>query len=132
VARIRLAEARVSAYVPPGWPAAVPPPGVAEWEQAASQWLLDLCPPDFRGYPVLRRHPLVLAWLAGRHVEASRQALARALGSARAELSGVVAPGVLDQILQTIEQEQARLLAAARAVLLLEQALRGHPFTPRL
>ena len=122
----------MTAHTPPGWPPGVPPPGAPDWEQAAAEWLIDLCPADFRGYPVLRRHPLALAWLAGRQVEASRQAMARALGSARADLSETLAPGVVDQVLQTVEREQARLLAAARAVTLIEQALRGHRFIPRM
>lgn len=121
-----------AAPTPPGWPAAVPPPGVPDWEQAASEWLIDQCPADFRGYPVLRRHPVALAWLAGHHVEGARQALARALGQARAELADVLAPPVLDQVLQTLEREQARLLAAARGVHLIEQALRGRRYVPRL
>jgi hypothetical protein len=110
----------------------VPPPGTPDWEQAAAEWLIDLCPPDFRGYPVLRRHPLALAWLAGRHVDASRQAMATALSRGRAELSESLQPGVVDQVLQTVEREQARLLAAARAVTLIEQALRGHRYVPRM
>jgi hypothetical protein len=122
----------MSAHTPPGWPAEVPPPGVPDWEQAAAQWLLDLCPADFRGYPVLRRHPLALAWLAGRHVEASRQAMATALSRGRAELSESLPPGVVVDVLHTVEREQARLLAAARAVTLIEQALRGHRFIPRM
>jgi hypothetical protein len=122
----------VNAYTPPGWPAAVPPPGTPDWEQSASDWLIDLCPADFRGYPVLRRHPLSLAWLAGHHVEGARQAMARALGRIRVELGQDLQPGVIDQLMQTLDAEQARLLAAARAVQLIEQALRGHRHVPRL
>jgi hypothetical protein len=33
-------------------------------------WLLDLCPPEYRSYPALRRHPVVLARFAVLHVEA--------------------------------------------------------------
>jgi hypothetical protein len=121
----------MTAHTPPGWPAPVPPPGSPDWEQAASAWLMDLCPPDYRGYGVLRRHPLALAWLAGQHVEGSRQVMARALGRIRAELADDLQPGVVDQLLQTVEQEQARLLAAARGVALIEQSLRGHRHVPR-
>jgi hypothetical protein len=119
-------------HTPPGWPPAVPPPGVPDWEQAASEWLIDLCPADFRGYPVLRRHPVALAWLARHQVEGARQAMARALGLARAELGEALQPGVLEQVLQTLEREQARLLAAARGVHLIEEALRGRRYVPRL
>src|SRR4051812_10616316 len=122
----------MSAHTPPGWPNVVPPPGVPDWERAAAEWLIDLCPADFRGYPVLRRHPLALAWLAGRHVDASRQAMATALSRGRAELSESLPPGVVMDVLQTVEREQARLLAATRAVALIEQALRGHRYVPRM
>jgi hypothetical protein len=122
----------MATHTPPGWPASVPPPGVPDWEQAAAEWLIDLCPADFRGYPVLRRHPSALAWLAGRHVEASGQAMARALGRARADLSDTLQPGVVDEVLQAVEQEQARLLAAARGVDLIQQSLRGHRHVPRM
>jgi hypothetical protein len=121
-----------SAHTPPGWPAEVPPPGVPDWEQAASAWLLDLCPADFRGYSVLRRHPLALAWLAGQQVAAARQTMARSLSRVRAELSDDLQPAVIDQLLQAVEQEQARLLSAARAVHLIEHSLRGRAHTPRM
>ena len=55
----------MSSHTPPGWPEGVPPHGVPDWEKAATNWLLDLCPPDYRGYPALRKHALALAWLAG-------------------------------------------------------------------
>jgi hypothetical protein len=122
----------MSAHTPPGWPVVVPPPGTPDWEQAAAEWLLDLCPADFRGYPVLRRHPLALAWLAGRSVDAARQAMATALGRGRAELAESLPPGAVVDVLQTVEREQARLLAAARGVTLIEQALRGHRHIPRM
>ncbi len=121
-----------STSVPPGWPAPVPPAGTPDWEQAASSWLLDLCPADFRGYPVLRRHPLGLCWLAGQQVAGARQALTRSLSRIRAGLGDDLEPGVMDQMLQAIEQEQARLLAAARGVQLIEQSLRGRLHIPRL
>lgn len=119
-------------HTPPGWPVAVPPPGVPDWESAAVEWLIDLCPADYRGYPVLRRQPLGLAWLAGHHVAGSRRAMAHALSRIRVELGQDLPPGVTEAIIQTLEQEQARLLGAARAVELIEQALRGHRYIPRL
>lgn len=122
----------MNAHTPPGWPAAVRPPGAADWEQSAAEWLIDLCPADFRGYPVLRRHPLALAWLAGQHVEASRQAMARALSRGRADLVDALPPRALDEVLQTVEQEQARLLAAARGVDLIARSLQGQRHVRRM
>jgi hypothetical protein len=117
--------------LPPGWPREVRPPGTPEWERSASAWLFDLCPPDYRGYAVLRRHPRALARLAAHHVEGSRRACAAALAAARAELGDLDAR-TLTEVLETLETEQARLLAAGRAVGLVEDALRGLRYIPRL
>jgi hypothetical protein len=120
------------AAVPPGWPAAVRPPGAPHWEGTALNWLLDLCPADYRGYPVLSRYPTVLAWLADHHVEGQLQATRRALATARSDLAGVVPPPTLAEVLEVVESEEARLLAAQRGLSLVSQALRGVRFIPRL
>jgi hypothetical protein len=73
---------------------------------------------------VLRRQPVALAWLAVRHVEADRLAVDRAVAVARAELGEVLAPPALRDVLEALEQEQARLLGAARAARLIDSALR--------
>ena len=117
--------------VPAGWPAEVRPPGAPQWERSAVNWLLDLCPPDYRGHPVLMRNPAVLAWLAGHHVEAQGHAMRRAIATARSELTGLPAP-VLREALDAVETELARTLAAQRAVTLVAQALSGVRFVPRL
>ena len=117
--------------VPPGWPAAVRPPGAPGWERSAVGWLLDLCPPDYRGYPVVTRQPVVLAWLAGHHAEGQLQATRRALATARADLAGSVPPPALRETLEVLEEELARLVAAQRAIGLVAQALSGVRFVPR-
>jgi hypothetical protein len=122
----------VSSYVPPGWPAEVLPPGAPDWEQTATAWLLDQCPPEYRGHAALRRHPLVLAWLARRHAEASWRAMAIALGSARADLAGVVEIGVVEATIGAVEKEQARLVATGRAISLVHESLLGRQHIPRL
>jgi hypothetical protein len=118
--------------VPPGWPARVRPPGAPDWEPTALSWLLDLCPPDYRGHAVLTRHPAVLAWLAGHHLDGQLQATRRALATARSELGDVVAPPVVAETIEAVEAEEARLLAARRGLGLVSQALRGVRFVPRL
>jgi hypothetical protein len=120
--------------VPAGWPREVRPPGTPDWERTAVAWLLDLCPPDFRGHPVLARHPVALARVAGHHVAASIEGCHRILGGARAELGGPggLAVGVVEQVIEAVETERARLLAARRAVDLVEHALRGKGFVPGL
>lgn len=120
------------AQTPPGWPAAVRAPGAPHWEGTALNWLLDLCPADYRGYPVLSRHPAVLAWLAAHHLEGQLQATRRALATARAELLDVVPPPALAEVLEVVESEEARILAVQRSLALVGQALRGVRFVPRL
>jgi hypothetical protein len=122
----------VSAHVPPGWPPSVPPPEAEGWRRRAVGWLLDLCPADYRRYDVLARHPVVLARLASHHVAAQLDAQQRATATVRADLRGHVAPQVIDEVLQTLDVEQARLLQARRAVDLVERALRGRRYVPRL
>ena len=74
---------------PPGWPAQVRPPDAPDWERTAHNWLLDICPPEYRSYPALRRHLVVLARFAVLHVEASQPAVRRGLSEARADLRDV-------------------------------------------
>ena len=109
--------------VPPGWPVEVRPPGSEDWELGAVGWLLDLCPPDYRGYPVLTRHPVALARLAALHVEGSSYAVRRALATTLADMSDVLPPPAMRQVLVALETEAPRLRAAARGVALVEDAL---------
>jgi len=118
--------------VPPGWPPQVRPAGAPEWERSATSWLLDQCPPEYRGHPVVVRHPLVLAWLAGHHLTAGAEAVRRALAQARAELGADVPAQTLTALLEALEAERVRLIAARRGVALLTEALRGHRYVPRL
>jgi hypothetical protein len=117
---------------PPGWPAAVRPPGAPRWEETAVTWLLDRCPPEFRSYPVLRRHAVVLARFAVLHVEGCQTAVRRGLSEARAALRDVTDPDTVDAAVETWHAEAARLMAERRAVGLVEEALQGRRFVARL
>jgi hypothetical protein len=117
---------------PPGWPAAVRPPDAPDWERTAVNWLLDISPPDYRGYPTLRRHVVVLARFAVLHVEASQAACRRGLSEARAELGEVADLDVVDAAVATWQAEEARLMRVRREVGLVEEALRGRRFVARL
>ena len=117
---------------PPGWPARVRPPGAPDWERTAVAWLLDLCPPEYRGYPLLRRHAVVLARFAAMHVEACQGAVRRALSEARGALRGLVDADTVAGAVEVWQAEEARLLAERRAVGLVEEALRGRRFVARL
>lgn len=117
---------------PPGWPAGVRPPGAEHWGRSAVNWLLDQCPPEYRGHPVIVRHPLVLAWLAVRHAGSGLEAVREALARARVELAGDLSVPAMSALLETLQAEQVRLIAVRRGAVLLEEALRGHRYVPRL
>lgn len=98
----------------------------------AVSWLLDHCPPDYRGYAGWRRHPVALAWVATRHIEAQLVAMRQAYREARVELGEVVSAEGLTQILADLEAEGVRLLAARRSAGLVYDALQGKRYVPRL
>ncbi len=122
----------VQLVAPPGWPGPVRPPGAPGWEHTAVNWLLDICPPEYRSYPALRRHEVVLARFAVMHVEACQAAARRGLGEARTALRDVADPDTVDAAVDTWHAESARLLAVRRAVGLVEEALRGRRCVARL
>lgn len=121
-----------SIYLPPGWPERVRPPESADWEQSAVAFLLDCCPADYRAHGVLRRHPVVLASLAGQFVESQIRASREALARTRADLGSHVSNDVLDDTIEVLQVEEARLVRVRRAVALVEEALRGRVFIRRL
>lgn len=117
---------------PPGWPGQVRPPGAPGWERSAVNWLLDICPPEYRSYGVLRRHEVVLARFAVLHVEASQAAVRRGLSEARSALRDVADSDTVESAVETWQAESARLIGERRAVGLVEEALRGRRFVARL
>src|SRR5215475_11106850 len=120
------------AYLPPGWPTGVHPPGSEEFERTAVTWLLDVVPPDYRLHGVLRRHPVALATLARRHLAACVEGARQGYRTARTELGGMLSVSGLDAVLAAYRTEGRRLVTAAHAADLVEQALRGKEFTPQL
>ena len=122
----------MSTYIPPGWPAGVHPPGSEEFESTAVGWLLDVVPPDYRLHGVLRRYPIALAVMARHHSKACVEGAREGYRTARTELAGVLPPHAIDTILAAYRKEGARLAETARAVDLVERALRGEVFTPRM
>ena len=122
----------MSAYIPPGWPAGVHPPGSEEFESTAVGWLLDVVPPDYRLHGVLRRYPIALAVMARHHSMACVEGAREGYRTARTELAGVLPPHAVDTVLAAYRKEGARLAGTARAVDLVERALRGEVFTPKM
>ena len=117
---------------PPGWPAPVRPPGAPDWEGTASALLLDQCPPEYRTYPALRRHTVVLARFTVLHVEACQAAVNWGLGEARGDLRDVADAMAVDAAVEAWHRESARLIGVRRAAGLVEEALRGRRFRARL
>ena len=122
----------MAAYVPPGWPAGVHPPGSEDFESTAVAWLFDVVPPDYRLHGVLRRHPTALAAMARHHSDACVEGARQGYRTARSELSEALPPHAVDAVLAAYRREGSRLAATSRAVGLVERALRGEIFTPKL
>jgi hypothetical protein len=122
----------MTTYTPPGWPAGVHPPGSDDFESTAVGWLLDVVPPDYRLHGVLRRYPVALATMARYHSRACVEGARQGYRTARTELAGALPPHAVDTVLAAYRQEGARLAATARAVGLVERALRGEVFTPKM
>jgi hypothetical protein len=122
----------VTAYVPPGWPSGVHPPGTERFEDTAVAWLFEFVPPEYRRYGVLRRYPVVLARMARHHVAASVEAARQGFRTARAELSDTVPPHGVEAVLDIYRREGTRLVAIAEAIELVDTGLHGGSFTPKL
>ena len=122
----------MGAYLPPGWPTGVHPPGSDDFETTAVAWLLEIVPPDYRLHGVLRRHPVALAAMARHHTLACVEGARAGYRTVRTELAEELPPHAVDAVLTAYRTEGRRLAATARAVALVERAMRGEVFTPRL
>src|SRR5262249_22454348 len=104
-----------------------------DWEQTALAWLFDLCPPEYRGYDALRKHPVLLARFAREHVDAGVEAAREGWRTARRDLRGAVPPEVVEAALAVYDREGRRLVRLGKSVALVEAALAGGRGTrPRL
>ena len=122
----------MAAYVPPGWPPAVHPPGSEGFERTAVAWLLEVVPADYRLYGVLRRYPVALAAMAVHHADACVAGARGGYRVARSELGDVLPAHGLDAVLSAYRAEGRRLVGIARAATLVSRALRGETFSPQL
>jgi hypothetical protein len=122
----------MAAYLPQGWPDEVRPPGSEDFEESAVAWLLDVLPPDYRRHPVLRRYPAALASVARYYSRASVAGAREGYRTARAELGVALPPHAVDGVLAAYRVEGFKLAATVRGVELVERAIRGEVFAPRL
>ena len=118
-------------YVPPDWPERVQPPGTEGWEASAVTWLLELVP-EFRQYGAVCRHPVILTSIARHLIRGSVAGARDGYRTVRTELAEHAPPHAVDAALTAYRTEGRRLAAAARAVDLVERALRGEVFKSRL
>lgn len=117
---------------PVGWPEQLPPPEADEFPGAAVAWLLDNAPPEFRSHAVFRRHPVVLARLVVHYTEGALGASRTAYSGVRRELGEWLDPTGITAVLTALEHEGVRLARLTREVGLVEEALRGRRWVPRL
>jgi hypothetical protein len=117
--------------VPPGWPEAVRPPGSGDFEASAIAWLLDVVPPEYRQYAVLRRHPAALASMARYYAHGCVEGARRGYRTASRELAEHVPPHAVDGLLAAYRTEGFKLAATSRSIELVERALHGEAFAPR-
>ena len=121
----------MAAYVPPAWPAAVSAPGSEDWESSAAAWLLDLLP-EYRGYPQVHRYPVVLASIANHTLRGALAGAREGYRTVRTELGARIPPHAIEATLAAYQAEGRRLAAVVTAIDLVERALRGETFRPRL
>lgn len=103
-----------------------------DWQHSATAFLFDCCPPDFRAHPVLRRHPVLLARLAGHCLQAQLAAMDQALAQVREQLGDHVPSEAIEQGVEALHAERARTQRQLRGLGLVEEALRGASFIRHL
>ena len=90
----------------------------------AATWLLDLVP-EYRQYPAVRQHPVVLASIARHVLNGAVEGARQGYRTTRSELGEVISPDVVAAALAEFRTEGQRLSAVLRAVELVERALRA-------
>jgi hypothetical protein len=86
--------------------------------------------PEYRQHDVLRRHPVILAFMAHHLLRGSIEGARQAYRTVRTELGEHAPPHAVDAALRAFRDEGRRLAAAERSVDLVERALRGGPYKP--
>lgn len=128
VVRSRRMVVGMRTSVPQDWPKGVRPPGVEGYEQSAIVWLFDQLPSDFRTYGILRRYPLALARMAREHTSAALDGARQGYRTARVQLSEAgMPPHAVDQVMEVYAEEGRRMVAALRAIELVEESLAARP-----
>ncbi|MER7690999.1 hypothetical protein [Streptomyces sp. NPDC097610] len=109
------------------WPCQVKTPGSFDWERSATKWLRDLVPSRYASYPVLMKHPVLLARHAQIQVQHEIRVARTALQTARAELPALgLHESVIEHTIKMYAAEVLQLNHIARSVRAVTQALVDH------
>lgn len=123
----------MSAALPPGWPAEVPPPHAGDFTDRAVEWLLDIVPAGYRTHDIFRRWPPALATLAHHHVRAVVDGHRQGYRTVRTELAEALPPRAIEDVLDVYRTEGGHHSARADQVDMVARALfyarRVHPAT---
>ncbi|MGC4984009.1 MULTISPECIES: hypothetical protein [unclassified Streptomyces] len=109
------------------WPCQVKTPGSFDWERSAVKWLRELVPSRYASYPVLHKHPVLLARHAHLQVQQEIRVARTALQTARSELPGLgLQEGVIEHSIKMYAAEVMQLQHIARSIRAVSQALIDH------
>ncbi|MBY8868065.1 MULTISPECIES: hypothetical protein [Streptomyces] len=110
--------------ISPDWPCQVKTPGSYDWERSAARWLRELVPARYGSYPVLVRHPVLLARHAQIQVQQEIRVVRTALQTARADLPRLgLHEGVIEHTIKLYAAELLQLQHIARSVRAVTEAL---------
>src|SRR5215813_9787011 len=107
-----MAEKGTLGNVPTGWPDQVSPPGTPDWEASAVAWLLDLIP-EYRQHATVRRHPVVLTFIARHVIDGATEGARHGYRTTRSEPGELVPPHVVDAALKVWRPEGRRMATTA-------------------
>ncbi|MGW5093917.1 hypothetical protein ACWEQU_21245 [Streptomyces nodosus] len=106
------------------WPCQVKTPGSYDWERSAAKWLRELVPARYASYPILIRHPVLLARHAQIQVQHEVRVARTALQTARAELPALGLPeSVIEHTIRLYAAEVMQLQHIARSIRAVSRAL---------
>jgi hypothetical protein len=117
--------------MPSSWPQGVSLPDTPRFRTRALAWLWTLVPDTYWGYPVLREHPLAVAFLARRMLIARYETAREGHRTIHQELDELIPPHHIVEIRAAYLDEGHRLMDAAKGLDLVHRAMRGEVLTPK-
>ena len=115
---------------PPGWPADLTADD-AGFDDDVVGWLLDRLPPEYRT-SALRRHPAVLGVCAAAHAQARLEAVREVYRGLRSGMRERLEPDEITAVMAGLEALAADFTRTQREVHLVQEALQGRTWHPRL